>query len=121
MLPIDSDVTEQTLKQYASDDTPKSRSIAQRGLLVCTFHRQPYFFLFDRGEEIPCYVNQDFTKQNTVVSLFKLYEQQDFQHLVDELLRAAREANETTARLAVSVCSGSTKRHARATEDRPST
>ena len=49
-------VTEQMLKTYASADTPKMGSFAERGVLVCTPHRQPYFYVFERGEEIPSYV-----------------------------------------------------------------
>ena len=64
-------VTEQMLKTYASADTPKMGSFAERGVLVCTPHRQPYFYVFERGEEIPSYVNQDYQKQRTVVALFE--------------------------------------------------
>ena len=42
-------VTEQMLKTYASADTPKMGSFAERGVLVCTSHRQPYFYVFERG------------------------------------------------------------------------
>ena len=76
---------------------------AERGVLVCTPHRQPYFYVFERGEEIPSYVNQDYQKQRTVVALFEQYYEKNFELLVDELLRAARDRTETTARLAVSV------------------
>ena len=118
-------VTEQMLKTYASADTPKMGSFAERGVLVCTPHRQPYFYVFERGEEIPSYVNQDYQKQRTVVALFEQYYEKNFELLVDELLRAARDRTETTARLAVSVlgldeatCSGTRRTAIRAISER---
>ena len=118
-------VTEQMLKTYASADTPKMGSFAERGVLVCTSHRQPYFYVFERGEEIPSYVNQDYQKQRTVVALFEQYYEKDFVQLVDELLRAARDGTDTTARLAVSVlgldeatCSGNRRTAIRAISER---
>ena len=57
-------VTEQMLKTYASADTPKMGSFAERRVPVCTSHRQPYFYVFERGRNTLAR-DQDYQKQRT--------------------------------------------------------